>query len=103
MAIVAISTAALVIVLSVFNGLGTLLRSIHTTFDPELKIEALHSKTFEATPELMNSVKAVNGVDIVTEVIEDHAYVRYRDAEMAPIIRGVSENFLDQKRLDDHI
>ena len=35
---VAIATAALIIVLSVFNGLGLLLRSINTSFDPEIKI-----------------------------------------------------------------
>ena len=38
---VAIATAALIIVLSVFNGLGLLLRSINTSFDPEIKIEAV--------------------------------------------------------------
>ena len=100
---VAFSTAALVIVLSVFNGLEGLLRSLYTSFDPELKIEAVRAKTFEVTPELLNSIKAVDGVDIVTEVIEDYAYVKYRDSEMAAIIRGVSDNFIAQKRLDDHI
>jgi lipoprotein-releasing system permease protein len=100
---VAFSTAALVIVLSVFNGLEGLLRSLYTSFDPQLKIEAVRAKTFEATPELLASVKGIQGVDIVTEVIEDYAYVKYRDAEMAAIIRGVSENFIDQKRLDNHI
>jgi lipoprotein-releasing system permease protein len=103
MAGVAFSTAALVIVLSVFNGLEGLLRSLYTSFDPQLKIEAIHAKTFEVTPELLGSIKSIEGVDIVTEVIEDYAYVKYRDAEMAAIIRGVSENFVDQKRLDGHI
>jgi lipoprotein-releasing system permease protein len=103
MAGVAFSTAALVIVLSVFNGLEGLLRSLYTSFDPELKIEAVQAKTFEATPELLASIKSVQGVEILTEVIEDYAYVKYRDAEMAAIIRGVSENFIDQKRLDNHI
>jgi lipoprotein-releasing system permease protein len=103
MAGVAFSTAALVIVLSVFNGLEGLLRSLYTSFDPQLKIEAVRAKTFEATPELISSIKRIDGVAIVTEVIEDYAYVKYRDAEMAAIIRGVSENFIDQRRLDNHI
>lgn len=100
---VAFSTAALVIVLSVFNGLEGLLRSLYTSFDPELKIEAVKGKTFDATPDLVSSINTVEGVQTVTEVIEDYAYVKYGDAEMAAIIRGVSENFLDQNRLDDHI
>ena len=44
---VAFSTAALIIVLSVFNGLEDLLRSLNSSFDPELKIEIVKGKSFE--------------------------------------------------------
>ena len=40
---------------------------------------------------------------IVTEVIEDYAYVRYRDADMVVTMKGVSDNFIDQHRLDNHL
>jgi lipoprotein-releasing system permease protein len=103
MAGVAFATAALIIVLSVFNGLEDLLRSLNTSFDPELKIEPTRGKTFLITDSLLSSVKSVPGVKIVTEVIEDYAYVRYRDAEIVVTLKGVSENFLEQHRLDDHI
>jgi lipoprotein-releasing system permease protein len=100
---VAVSTAALIIVLSVFNGLEGLLRSLYTSFDPQLKIEAAKGKSFEVSEELITRIKSVNGIDIVTQVIEDYAYVRYRDADMVAIIRGVDDNFIDQKRLDGRI
>lgn len=100
---IAFSTAALIIVLSVFNGLGGLLRSLYTSFDPQLKVELVQGKTFELTNAMLKKIKAVKGVSIVTEVIEDYAVVRYRDADMVAIIRGVSDNFIDQHRLDDHI
>jgi lipoprotein-releasing system permease protein len=100
---VAFSTAALIIVLSVFNGLEGLLRSLYSSFDPELKMEAVEGKSFEITPDLLHKVKSVQGVEMVTEVIEDYAYVRYRDADMVAILRGVSDNFVDQHRLDNHI
>ncbi|MFM8834992.1 MAG: ABC transporter permease [Cytophagales bacterium] len=100
---VAFATAALIIVLSVFNGMEQLLRSLNTAFDPELKIEAVKGKSFPFTPALKESVEAVEGVQIVTEVIEDYAYIRYRDADMVVTIKGVSDNFIDHHRLDDHI
>lgn len=99
----AFSTAALVIVLSVFNGLEELISSLHNSFDPQIKVEPVKGKSFEATPELLDRIKSVEGVAVVTEAIEDYAYVRYRDADMVAIIRGVSDNFIDQKRLDGHI
>ncbi len=100
---VAFATAALIVVLSVFNGLEDLLRSLYTSFDPEIKIEALRGKSFEVTEPFLNQIKAIEGVEIVTEVIEDYAYVRYRESDMVLTIKGVSNNFLDQHRLDDHI
>lgn len=103
MAGVAFSTAALIIVLSVFNGLGDLIRSLYAAFDPQIKIEASRGKSFELTKELLQRVQSVEGVAIITEVIEDYAYVRYRDADMVAIIRGVSDNFISQKRLENHI
>jgi len=103
MAGVAFSTAALIIVLSVFNGLEGLLRSLYTSFDPQIKIEAAKGKSFVISDEMISKIKSVEGVEIVTEVIEDYALVRYRDADMVAIIRGVSDNFIDQHRLDDHI
>ena len=100
---VAFATAALIIVLSVFNGLEVLLRSLNTAFDPELKIEALKGKSFEVNNQLLSSIQSVPGVKIVTQVIEDYAYIRYHDADMVVTIKGVSGNFLDQHRLDEHI
>ncbi|HEY5690479.1 MAG TPA: FtsX-like permease family protein [Cyclobacteriaceae bacterium] len=100
---IAFSTAALIIVLSVFNGLEGLLRSLYTSFDPELKIEAVQGKSFEMTDSLLKKVKSIEGVVVVTEVIEDYAYIRYRDADVVATIKGVSNNFIDQHRLDDRI
>ena len=100
---VAFSTAALIIVLSVFNGLEGLLRSLYTSFDPELKIEAAEGKSFEVSDALLTKLKTIEGVEVVTEVIEDYAYIRYRDADVVATIKGVSDNFIDQHRLDDRI
>src|SRR4249920_764975 len=73
MAGIAFATAALIIVLSVFNGLELLLRSLNTSFDPELKIEAVKGKTFEVDAKLLSSIQSIPGVKTVTEVIEDYA------------------------------
>lgn len=98
---IAFSTAALIIVLSVFNGLEDLLRSLNNSFDPEIRIEPATGKTFESSPALIELLEGVEGVDVVTEVIEDYAYVRYRDANQVVIIKGVSDSFLAQNRIPE--
>ena len=102
MIIVAICTAALIIVLSVFNGLRDLIGSLYNSFDPQIKIESVMGKSFEMTDDLMRSIEGVEGVAIITEVIEDYAYVKYRQADMVATIKGVSENFLDQDRFGEY-
>ena len=96
---IAFSTAALIIVLSVFNGLEDLLRSLNNSFDPEIKIEASEGKSFESSPEFVKKIEGIPGVEVVTEVIEDYAYLRYRDANQVVIIKGVSDSFLEQNRI----
>jgi lipoprotein-releasing system permease protein len=96
---IAFSTAALIIVLSVFNGLESLLRSLNNSFDPEIRIEPREGKSFEISPELLRKINAVADVDIVTEVIEDYAYLRYRDANQVVTLKGVSDNFIAQNRI----
>jgi len=103
MAGVAVTTAALIIVLSVFNGLETLLQSLNNSFDPEIKVQATRGKSFEASPELIRRIESIEGVGIVTEVIEDYAYIRYRQANQIVTIKGVSDNFIDQHRIQGNI
>lgn len=100
---VGFGTAALVIALSVFNGLEDLLRSLYGSFDPELKMTIVRGKSFEGTPEFLERIHAIEGVDYVTEVIEDNVYVRYRDAEMVVTLKGVGEDFEKQGQMEKHI
>ncbi len=98
---VAIGAMALVVVLSVFNGLEDLIRSIYDSFDPDLKVEATLGKSFELTDELKQSIEDVKGVSAVIEVIEDNALITYADQQVLAKIKGVDENFLSLNKLND--
>lgn len=94
---------SLVIVLSVFNGLEDLIRELNQSFDPELKIEPVKGKSFEVSDKFLEGIKQVEGVEIVTQVVEDNAYVKYKDDEMVVKLKGVENNFVDHHRLDQNI
>lgn len=95
---VAVGTMALVIVMSVFNGLEDLIRGIFASFDAELKIEATVGKSFMTNEEWLDSIRNLEGVAILTEVIEDNVLLDYNGNQMVGRIKGVSDNFLDQER-----
>lgn len=95
---VAVGTMALVIVMSVFNGLEDLIRGLFASFDAELKIEAAEGKSFEVTEDWLDSIRSLEGVEVLTEVIEDNALFDYNGNQIVARLKGVSDNFLDQGR-----
>jgi lipoprotein-releasing system permease protein len=93
-----VGTMALVIVMSVFNGLEDLIRGLFASFDAEIKIEATLGKSFVASTDWLTEIERIEGVAILTEVIEDNALLDYNGSQMIGRIKGVSDNFLDQGR-----
>lgn len=103
MFVVGFSTMALIIILSVFNGLEDLLRDLYGSFDPEIKIESVKGKSFELDADLIQKLNEIPGVDQVVFVIEDNAYVKYNKSEMVAVIKGVSANYPNVNRLESKI
>ncbi|MBK6265707.1 ABC transporter permease [Marivirga sp. S37H4] len=100
---VATGTMALVIVLSVFNGLEDLIRSLYSTFDADLKISLKEGKFFKYDDEIKGQIFQVLGIENVTQVIEDNVLVRYNDGETVVRMKGVSPEFIQSNQLKDFI
>ncbi len=95
---VAISTMALVAVMSVFNGLEDLIRGLFSSFDSELQVTPVVGKSFVATEDWLNALRKVEGVEVITEVIEDNALLEYRGNQHIARVKGVSDNYFDHER-----
>ncbi|GAB3301878.1 FtsX-like permease family protein [Hymenobacter tenuis] len=100
---VAVGTMALIIVLSVFNGLEDLVRSLYGKSDSDLLITAVQGKSFPVDARLLAKLRATAGVGIITEVIEDNALLQYRDRQMVVKMKGVSDNYYKQSNIDSAI
>jgi lipoprotein-releasing system permease protein len=95
---VAISTMALVAVMSVFNGLEDLIRGLFSSFDSELQVTPVAGKSFVATEDWLNGIREVEGVEVITEVIEDNALLEYRSSQHIARVKAVSDNYFDHER-----
>lgn len=100
---VAVGSAALIIVLSVFNGLEDLIRSIYGSFDPDLRIMAMKGKSFETDEAFLKRIRRMPGVAFLTEVIEDNALLRYEGRQKVVKLKGVSGNFFAQNNIDSTV
>ncbi len=95
---VAISTMALVAVMSVFNGLEDLIRGLFSSFDSELQVTPVAGKSFVATEDWLTAIRKVEGVEVITEVIEDNALLEYRGNQHIARVKGVSDNYFEHER-----
>jgi lipoprotein-releasing system permease protein len=90
---VAVSTMAMLLVLSVFNGLEDLLRQQFSKFNPDLKILPAQGKTFILNDSLRHQLDAIDAIAAYSEVIEDEAVVRYHEKQTVARIKGISPNY----------
>lgn len=97
---VAVATMALVCALSVLNGFVSLVSSMLSNFDPELKIVPAHGKVFDPSEPAIQQVKALPEVALWCEVLQDNAQVRYRDRQLTAVVKGVDESFGQLTRID---
>jgi lipoprotein-releasing system permease protein len=97
---ITLGTMTLIIVLSVFNGLDHLIRSLFSSFDPDIKITAVEGKTFLADSVLLSRVGAVPGVADYCQVLEENALLKYRDRQAIATLKGVDPKFSKVSGID---
>jgi lipoprotein-releasing system permease protein len=97
---VAVGTMALIIILSVFNGLETMVSAIFNTFDPDIKITASEGKTFIADTSRLKLLAKVDGMSCYSLTIEDNALLKYGSREFIATIKGIDENYAMVSNID---
>ena len=97
---VTVGTMALIIVLSVFNGLETLVHSIFNTFDPDLKITPAAGKTFIPDSSSLSLLSNVNGISCYSLCLEENALLKYDEKQYIATIKGVDENYAQVTGID---
>ena len=93
MTAIVVGAAALILVLSVFNGFEDLVKSLYTSFYPDLKITPSSGKTLTLTADQLGQLRAVKGVRAVSLVAEEHAVLENGDNISTPYLKGVDSNF----------
>ncbi|MBP6324027.1 MAG: ABC transporter permease, partial [Chitinophagales bacterium] len=88
-------TMALILVLSVFNGLEDLVKSLYAVFYPDIAITALEGKTFETSSDLRQKLKAINYIDAYSFVLEENALLEYSDRQHICTVKGVDKNYFN--------
>ncbi|SKB75741.1 FtsX-like permease family protein [Daejeonella lutea] len=99
-----VGSAALIIILSVFNGFENIVLSMYNTFSPELRIELAEGKAFEPSDPRFSKFKNDGRIINYTEVLQEKALVRYGKSQSIALVKGVSDEYMNgQVSLDSAI
>lgn len=98
-----VGTAALIIVLSVFNGFEMLFTSMYSNFDSDLKIVSAKGKTIKETAFKWKELKNTEGVFTFSKVVEENVLLRYNNQQTIATLKGVDKNYISVTQFDSTI
>lgn len=98
---VVVPVAAMVILLSVFNGFESLVRDLYKVVDADIEIRATEGRLL-IEEQLCREVGSVEGVEAYSFMVERQALLRYRDRYTTVLLRGVDENYNNLFNIRDY-
>lgn len=102
-AVIAVVTAAMVVVLSTLNGISDLVDTIYSPFDQDITITAAEGKTFERDTLDLERVLAMPEVRNSSWVIEENVLLRSGDQRRVATLKGVEPQYLAMSHMDKYM
>lgn len=100
---VGVVTAAMICVLSVMNGFGTLVEDMFSQFDPDMRITATTGKSFSISQEQKDRLTALPSIDLISETISETALIEFNDKQTPIQIMGVDSAFAKITQIENII
>lgn len=90
---VVVTTAALICVLSVFNGFASLIGGKLSMLDPQIAITASEGKAIDNADSLIARISSLPGVKVAVPTVEDHCLAIFGDYQMPVRLKGVPQGY----------
>lgn len=97
---IAVGSAALILVLSVFNGFEDLISTMYSNFNPDVKITPAQGKTFTADTVMLEELLALDEVAAVTTSLEEVAFFEYKDNQDFGTLKGIAPDYQEVVGID---
>ena len=98
-----IGTAALILMLGVFNGLEGLVKSLYSSFYSEMNISAASGKTIIVTNDQLQKLKGLTGIKNFSLVAEEKGLLQNGSYLSVVVLKGVDENYRYVTGVADHL
>ena len=98
-----VSTAALIIVLSVFNGFEGLVKNLYGDFYADIKVVPKQGKFLTADDALLKKINSVDGIHALSFTVEEKAVLVNGDYKTIVYLKGVDKNYTTVNKLSHYI
>ena len=98
-----IGTAALILMLGVFNGLEGLVKSLYSSFYSEMNISAARGKTITVTSDQLQKLKGLSSIKNFSLVVEEKGMLKNGAYQSVVLLKGVDENYRYVTGVADHL
>lgn len=99
----AIGTAALILILSVYNGFNAIVAASLDDSAPDLRITPAGGKVFIPEGPAWDWLYDQSSVATLSEVLEDNVFLRYGDKRDVAFARGVDRVFEEENPIREHL
>lgn len=89
----AVGTAAIVVVLSIFNGFEGLVKTLYSSFYPDVRITAAQQKIMLLDDATLAKIKVLNNVAAVSMVVEENVHLQNGDYRTNAVIKAVDAEY----------
>lgn len=97
--VVAVVTAAMVVVLSTLNGISALVDTLYSPFDQDVTITAAEGKTFPRDSLPLDAILALPDVRMASWTIDENVLLRSGDEQVVATMKGVEPRYLEMASL----
>jgi ABC-type lipoprotein release transport system permease subunit len=101
--VVAVVTAAMVVVLSTLNGISQLVDQLYSPFDQDVTVTPALGKTFPRDSLQLAAIRALPGVERTSWVIEENVLLRSGDRQAVATLKGVEPQYLAMSGLEQRM
>lgn len=103
MVAIGLVTAALIVVLSVFNGFEDLVKSLYGDFYPDLKVLPVSGKWIPSSASLIKNHLSMPGIRQAEPVVEERAILLDQEDKSIVWLKGVSPGYPDVSGVSRHM
>lgn len=100
---IAIGCAALVIILSIYNGFDTLVKDLYDSTSPDLLITPAKGKTFSTKGEAFAQLRSDGNVESFSEILDENIFLMYGGNHAVVTARGVDSLYGEESGLGNYI